>query len=192
MVDDLLLLGARLAVGLGLAAHGAQKAYGWFEGPGPDGAAGFFESVGFKPGKAMAEAAAYDEIVAGLLIAVGLGGPIGPAALIANQAVAGTSVHAKNGFFAADGGVEVNVLYSAAALAFASKGYGRLSLDAVIGAEKTLHHPVLKTLGLAAALAGAYAILGQRDLGPPPGTLATPTVSGREANGTSAPQPAKS
>ena len=37
MIRDLALLGARLVVGGGMAAHGAQKALGWFDGPGPEG-----------------------------------------------------------------------------------------------------------------------------------------------------------
>jgi uncharacterized membrane protein YphA (DoxX/SURF4 family) len=33
MIDDLGLLAARTAIGLSLASHGAQKAFGWFGGP---------------------------------------------------------------------------------------------------------------------------------------------------------------
>jgi putative oxidoreductase len=79
MSHDLGLLAARLAFGLSFAAHGAQKAFGWFGGPGPQGAAGFMESLGFKPGSTYASAASYNEIGSGLLIALGLGGPLGPA-----------------------------------------------------------------------------------------------------------------
>ena len=49
MIDDLGLLPRALAVGLGYAAHGTQKAFGWFDGPGPQGAAGFMESLGSIP-----------------------------------------------------------------------------------------------------------------------------------------------
>ena len=39
--------------------HGTQKLFGWFQGHGPEGTSGFFESLGYRPGKPMA-------IVAGL------------------------------------------------------------------------------------------------------------------------------
>jgi putative oxidoreductase len=183
MIDDLGLLTSRLALGLSYAAHGAQKAFGWFEGPGPEGAAGFMESLGFKPGKQYAIVASDGEVAAGLLIALGLGGPIGPAILLSGMVVAQTTVHAKNGFFASKGGIEVGLLYAAGALALASSGYGAISLDRALGLERKLHHPVLTTLVLAGALAAGYAVLGQRDTGPPEGTLATPTIQGGGRNG---------
>jgi putative oxidoreductase len=184
MINDFGLLASRLALGLGLASHGAQKAFGWFEGPGPEGAAGFMESLDFKPGAKYAMAASYTEIGSGLLMALGLGGPLGPAAAISTMIVAAETVHLKNGFFAAKGGAEVNVLYSAGALALASAGYGNLSMDHVLGLESKVHHPAFKTLVLAGAVAAAYAMLAQRDTSPPEGTLATPTIPGdHERNG---------
>jgi putative oxidoreductase len=92
--------------------------------------------------------------------------------------VAQTTVHAKNGFFAGKNGIELGVLYAGAAVTFASSGYGDLSLDHLLGIDKTLRHPVITTLGLAAGIAGAFAVLAQRDMSPPPGTLATPTMTG--------------
>lgn len=178
MIDDLGLLAARLAIGLGMASHGAQKAFGWYEGPGPEGAAGFMESLGFKPGAQYAQTASYNEIASGLAIALGLGGPLGPAALISNMLVAQLTVHSKNGFFAQKGGVELGVVYSAGALALISSGYGNLSLDRVLGLHEKLDNGVLKTLAIAGALAAGYAVLGRRDTSPPEGTLATPTIPG--------------
>lgn len=195
MIDDLGLLVSRLALGLAVASHGAQKAFGAFDGPGPQGAAGAFESFGFRPGRRYAMAASYTELGSGLLIALGLGGPLGPAGAISTMYVAAQSVHAKNGFFAAKGGVEITVLYGAGALALASAGYGAFSLDRLLGAESTFRHPAITTLALGGAFAAAYAILAQRDTGPPSGTLATPTIAGRERNGSSsssAPTPAAS
>src|SRR4029077_38557 len=37
-------------VGLGLAAHGAQKLFGWFGGDGISGTGAFFQSIGFRAG----------------------------------------------------------------------------------------------------------------------------------------------
>jgi putative oxidoreductase len=193
MIHDLGLLAARLALGLSFASHGTQKAFGWFEGPGPENAAAFLESLGFKPGKQFANAAAYSEIGAGLAIALGLGGPAGPAGVISSMLVAQASVHAKNGFFAQKGGVELGVIYGAAALSLASTGYGKLSLDHAFGLDEDFRHPALTLLAIAGGVAAGYMILGQRDFTPPPGTMATPTVAGASANGTASgttPQPA--
>ena len=55
------LLIARLVFGALMAAHGAQKLFGWFGGHGLAGTAPFFESLGFRPGRAFALAAALSE-----------------------------------------------------------------------------------------------------------------------------------
>jgi putative oxidoreductase len=184
MIDDLGLFAARVAVGLSFASHGAQKAFGWFGGPGPEKAAGFMGSLGLKPGDQFATAAEVNEIGSGLLIALGLGGPLGPAGMLSGMIVAAETVHKKNGYYAAQSGVEVNLLYGALAVALASSGYGALSLDRALGLDRALRGPVITALGLVGAIISAYAILGQRDTSPPDGTLATPTVKGAERNGT--------
>src|SRR5207244_9444618 len=79
---DAVLLIARLIIGLGLAAHGMQKLLGWFSGYGLKGTAGFFESIGFRPGVLFALAAGLGEVAGGLLTAAGLFGPIGPSLII--------------------------------------------------------------------------------------------------------------
>jgi putative oxidoreductase len=43
------LLLLRLVVGLTFAAHGAQKLFGWFGGPGLHGTGQFFTMIGFSP-----------------------------------------------------------------------------------------------------------------------------------------------
>jgi putative oxidoreductase len=189
MIDDLGLLVSRLVIGLSYASHGAQKAFGWFEGPGPQVAAGFMESLGFKPADRYAQAASYTELVSGTMIALGFGGPIGPAMVLGSMLVAQETVHRKNGYFAAKGGIELGVIYSAGALALASAGYGDASLDRALGLDKTLRHPGIVALALAGGIAVGYYILQQRDTSPPPGTLATPTIKG-EHNGTVGSDPA--
>ena len=189
MIRDIALLAARLAVGQGMASHGAQKALGWFEGPGPEGAGKMMASLGFSPGPEYARVAAWNEIVAGQLISLGLGGPIGPALLISNMIVAQVTVHAKNGFFAQKGGVELGVVYSAASLALGVTDYGALSLDRALGLDEPLHHPVVLTLALAGAAAGAYLVLAARKE-TPPAEPATPTYQGKNSplsNGAPAP-----
>src|SRR2546427_10930379 len=75
---DAALLIARLIIGLGLAAHGMQKLLGWFSGYGLKGTAGFFESIGFRPGVLFALAAGLGEGAGGLLTAAGPCGPLRP------------------------------------------------------------------------------------------------------------------
>jgi putative oxidoreductase len=162
-----------------MASHGAQKALGWFEGPGPENAAKMMHGLGFRPGKTYADAAAWNEIVSGGLIALGLGGPVGPAMLLSNMIVAQTSVHWKNGFFAAKGGIELGVLYSAAALAFAATDYGNISFDAALGLREKLRDPLFTTLVLAGGISAALIVLNNRDTsleGP-----ATPTFRGKNS-----------
>ena len=55
------LLVARLALGLLMAAHGSQKLFGWFGGHGLAGTGGYFESLGFRPGRTFALAAGLAE-----------------------------------------------------------------------------------------------------------------------------------
>lgn len=130
---DLAFLLVRLVVGLGFAAHGAQKLFGWFGGYGLAGTGGWLESIGFRPGKAFAAASGLGELAGGLLLAFGLGGPVGPALVIAVMTVAILTVHLKNGFFAASNGSELPLLYIALAVLFAFAGYGAFGLDAVTG-----------------------------------------------------------
>src|SRR5436189_2470332 len=96
----------RLLAGLTLAAHGAQKLFGWFGGYGLAGTGGFFESLGFRPGRLFAAAASLSEITGGVLVALGLLGPIGPALMISTMLVAIATVHWGKGFFAAGNGIE--------------------------------------------------------------------------------------
>ena len=128
----LALLIVRLIVGLGFIAHGAQKLFGWFGGYGLAGTGGFFESLGFKPGKLFAGAAGASELVGGLLIALGLGGPVGPMLIIATMVVAILVVHLPSGFFAPNG-FELPLLYAAIAFGFAFGGFGAYGVDALAG-----------------------------------------------------------
>ncbi len=162
-----------------MAAHGAQKALGWFEGPGPDGAAKIMHGLGFRPGETYSSLAAWNEIVSGELIALGLGGPIGPAMLISTMIVAQASVHWPNGFFAQKGGIELGVLYGAAALTFAATDYGSLSADALFGLRKPFSSPTLTALALAGAVAAAIVVLEQRRATPE--GPATPTYRGKNS-----------
>jgi putative oxidoreductase len=127
------ILLARIIVGPLMAAHGAQKLLGWFGGYGLAGTGGFFEALGFRPGKFYAALASTAEILSGVLLALGLFGPVGPALLISVMLVAAVSVHLQHGVFAQNNGIEVPLLYATAAAAIALTGPGAYSLDAALG-----------------------------------------------------------
>src|SRR3954447_23819149 len=127
------LLVVRLVFGTLMAAHGAQKLFGWFGGYGLAGTSGFFEMLGFRPGRFFAATAATAEVVSGVLIAVGLLGPIGPALMASVMVVAAISVHWQHGVFAQNNGIEVPLLYGTAAAGLALGGYGAYSIDALLG-----------------------------------------------------------
>ena len=137
---DIALLLVRL-IGIGFAAHGAQKLFGWFGGYGIAGTAGWMESIGFRPGKLYATAAGLSELVGGLLLALGLGGPIGPMLAIAAMVVA-IAVHLPN-FFVTKNGYETALLYAVVALVLAFTGFGAFSLDAALGIA-TVWSPALQ------------------------------------------------
>lgn len=159
------LLIARLVVGLLMAGHGAQKAFGWFGGYGLAGTGGYMESLGFRPGRLFAAAAAYGEIVSGLLIALGLFGPIGPALMLSVMIVAAATVHWNHGVFVTSNGIEVPLLYATSALALALTGPGGLSLDALLGLQALSAPPVVYAALVAGAIAG-FANLGLRRRAP--------------------------
>lgn len=162
MRSDFGMLLARTIIGGAMAAHGAQKAFGWFEGSGPQKTAGFMKMLGFEDADTMGMAAAYNELVGGTLIASGFLGTLGPSALTVNMIIAMLTVHKDNGFFAADNGVEVPLLYAAAALAFAAGGYGDCSVDRLFGIDRFLGKRRWFYLGMATAIGTAIAILNQR------------------------------
>ena len=152
---------ARLVIGLLMAGHGAQKAFGWFGGYGLQGTGGFLETLGFRPGRLFAAAAAYGEVVSGLLIVLGLLGPIGPALMLSVMIVAAVTVHWNKGLFATSNGVELPLLYATAAIALALTGPGHLSLDTVLGLQ-WLSTPILATAALIAGAAIGFANLALR------------------------------
>lgn len=127
------LLIARIFLGLGIAAHGAQKLFGWYGGYGIKGTGGFFEGLGFRPGAFFALGAGLGEFGGGMLTALGLGGPIGPALIIMVMLVAILSVHLGHGFFVTKNGIEVPLTYISGALLIAFAGSGAYSLDTLFG-----------------------------------------------------------
>lgn len=158
---DLGFLIARLVVGLLIAAHGAQKLFGWFGGHGLRATGEFFGKLGFQPGRLYATSAGLGELVGGVLIALGFLGPVGPAILLAVMVVAAISVHWRNGLFATTNGIELPLLYGTAAVRFALGGPGRYSLDSLLG-TRVAWTPALIWAALAVGIVGGVANLALR------------------------------
>src|SRR5271165_4958670 len=164
------LLILRVALGLAVASHGAQKLFGWFGGYGLAGTGGFFESLGFKPGKTFAAAAGVSEFTGGLLLALGLFGALGPMLILTTMLVAIATVHWKNGFFASNNGIELPFVYGIAAWTFGFGGSGPISLDWVFGITATSSPAVVWGLFVLAFI-GAGANLAVRKA---PASVAVP------------------
>lgn len=150
-----------LRAGLGgvLAAHGAQKLFGWFGGHGLEGTAAAFEQMGFAPGRPSALAAGLGEAGGGLLIALGLATPAAGAAAAATM-IPAAAVHAPSGFFATGGGYEYPALLGVSAATLTLIGPGDWSVDAAL--DHRLNRPWMAGAALLASLAASLAIVQRR------------------------------
>src|SRR5215472_9799592 len=119
----------RATVGGYFFGHGMQKLAGWWGGAGPEGTGEFFEQVGLKPGRESALLAGAAEAGGGSLLALGLFTPAAVSMLTGVMTNAIRHVHAKNGPWVTDGGVELPAVILAALAALADGGPGRVSLD---------------------------------------------------------------
>lgn len=149
----------RVGVGATLVTHGVQKLFGWLGGYGPDGTGQFFESIGFRPGKASAVAAGLAEAGGGTLLALGLATPAAGAAVAGNMAVA-ASTHTDNGWFVTSGGMEYPVVLGLLGATFATTGPGPISLDRLLGDR--LDQPWMRLVALAAVPPVVAAVLLRR------------------------------
>lgn len=140
----------RVAFGLTMAAHGYAKV---FKGGKLAGTAGWFDSIGMKPGALHARLAAGTEILAGLGLAVGLLTTFSAMGFVGLMLVAGYVVHRSNGFFIVSEGWEYTFILAVAAVGIAMLGPGEWSLDNAIGIDDDLNG----WLGLAIAAGGGLA-----------------------------------
>ncbi len=154
--SDIGLLILRLVVGLTFAAHGAQKAFGWWSGPKFSGWRAGVERMGLRPAAFWAFVSTAAELVGGVLLAVGLLTPLATAALIAQSVVIIGLVHLPKGFWNSKGGIEFALSLAAGVVALAGTGPGSVSFDAVIGAS---YSEGARTLLLAVGLLGALVAL---------------------------------
>jgi putative oxidoreductase len=167
----------RAVVGAVFFAHGTQKLFGWFGGPGLDNLAKGFDSMGLRPGRRNALIAGAAETGGGALIATGFLSPLGSAATIGVMDQAIRTVHLDKGFFNTNGGYEFNLTLIAAAVALADIGPGPISLDRALGTERS--GPLWAAAALAAGLAGPRLVQRLAAASPPPAPAPAPQTDGR-------------
>jgi putative oxidoreductase len=124
-----------IAVGLLFMGHGAQKLFGVLGGHGLEGTAGFFESLGLRPGRFHATAAGINEFVGGAFLALGLLVPVAAALLIATMVAASLTAHRGKGLWNQNRGIELPLVYSIIAFALSAIGAGSASLDSLLGLD---------------------------------------------------------
>jgi putative oxidoreductase len=155
------LLILRVFIGVALAAHGAQKLFGWWGGPGVRGFVGHLTHMRFRPAPLWVAGAIGTEIGGGILLALGLLSPLGSVGVGAAMLMAIFAVHWGKGFFGQHGGFEVPLLYLVAGAALGITGPGSYSLDSFF--KITLPEPVVGIVAAALAVAGvALAMAGRR------------------------------
>ena len=151
----------RVVIGVLFVGHGTQKLFGWFGGPGIDGAQGMFRSLGYRRSRTMAILAGTAEAGAGVLLVLGFLVPLAAAAIIGVMVNAIATVHSGNGPWVSDGGWEYNVVLITAATAFAFAGPGWASLDPAIGWG--LAEPGWGAAAVIAGLLSAGVVLSMRE-----------------------------
>ena len=144
----------RGVVGPLFVGHGAQKLFGWFGGHGLEGTAGFFESLGLRPGNVHARVAGVADALGGALVTLGALTPVGTTLISGTMITAARTAHANNGPWVTNGGYEYNLVIVAAMTALAERGPGSLSVDAAY--FPGLKGSALAALALGAAAAGSY------------------------------------
>jgi putative oxidoreductase len=123
----------QLGVGLTFAAHGAQKLFGWWGGPGLANWEGAMRHMGFRPARLFAVTSALIELAGGLMLAVGFLTPIAAAALVAQAVVIIGQVHWSHGFFNSKSGIEFPLLLGVGAAAVGLAGGSTISIDGALG-----------------------------------------------------------
>ena len=167
------LLILRIVTGVILTAHGTQKLFGWWGGPGMTGWIGAMNRMRLRPAAPWAWISALAEVLGGIGLIVGLLTPFPSLAIAGSMLVAIALVHWPRGFFVTKGGYEFNLLILAAVTAIAIAGPGPYSLDSAAGIH--LPEPVTLIVTTILLLIGVGVALGTR--APAPAAESKPQVT---------------
>lgn len=118
----------RLALGIIMIAHGAQKVFGVWGGPGMTKFLANPAPMGLQPSWLWMGAAAFAELVGGALVLFGLFTRLGALMIVPVMLVAMFGVH-WGSFFMSSRGIEYTVALLGMALALLISGGGRASVD---------------------------------------------------------------
>ncbi|TWD84283.1 putative oxidoreductase [Kribbella amoyensis] len=130
---DLVLLLARVGLGVVFVAHGWQK----FRTNGLQATAAGFEQMGVPAPTLSAYYATAAEVIGGAALILGVLTSVAGVLLALDMAGALIFVHASNGIFAADGGWELVAALGLLSLTLAATGAGRISLDNLLTRRAT-------------------------------------------------------
>lgn len=165
---DVALLLLRIVAGLTLAAHGAQKLFGWFGGSGYAKLMQGQQAQGFRPAWIWSPLAVLGELGGGLSLAFGLLTPLGAAGVVGAMLMAILKVHWKNGFFNGNRGIEFPLQLLAIAVAIGLAGPGAYSLDGLLNIHLPLGEaPLFGLLALAAVIVDIIGLLISRSAAAP-------------------------
>jgi len=159
---------ARLVLGGMMAAHGAQKLFGWFGGGGNQKTTAGMARQRFTPAWFWTWVAAIGEFGGGLLLALGLFSPLGGFGVLGAMLVAIVASHLHKGFWNRNGGVEFPLMIAVPALALTLIGPRAISLDNLF--RIALPEPISWVVLAIGTLLTVGAALQSR-------TLATPAAS---------------
>ena len=128
---------ARIILGIIFFAHGAQKMFGWFGGPGLRKTLRHLtEVLGLPP--IIALAAVVSEFVGGVALILGFLARLSALSIVVNMLAAIFMVHGKYGLFMnwfgdrKGNGIEYHLLAIALAIVIIAKGAGACSLDGLL------------------------------------------------------------
>lgn len=139
----------RIVVGPVFAFHGYAKI---MRGGRLAGTARWFDSMGMRPGRVHARAAAFGELATGTCLTLGLLTPLAGMGLVGLMTVAFWTVHKGSGLLVTGNGWEYNLVLATIGVALATTGPGQWSVDRALGLD--LNGPA----GFAVALAGGLVL----------------------------------
>ena len=150
---DAALLFIRVVVGVTMAAHGLVKLRSLA------GTAGWFDSIGMRPGTLHARAAGGGEVLAGLFLAAGFLTSFAALGFVALMTVAGWTSHRDNGFFIIKDGWEYVFVLAAIAVTIATLGPGEWSVDHGLDIATSLDEFVGTAISLGGGLVAGIGFL---------------------------------
>ncbi len=181
-MKNLALLILRVTVGALMAGHGAQKLFGWLDGPGLAGTGGWLGSMGLHPRKPYAIAAGASEFGGGVLTALGFLNPLGPLRAIGAMSMAIATVHWNKPIWSSSGGAELPVINAAAFLAIGIAGSGAYSLDNLFGIKLPRFLLIPGLLAVAGTVAYSVNAIAQQPKAAPEEAAGGESQAGEEAH----------